>query len=226
MPARTHIVNIVTFSDGSKYHSDVVFGGDGPTLPMPLVDGLVHHNLGTQEIRLVHDWIPTQTQRTDASKLWIYQYRNSRDKEWNSFYAFPELEFMAAGWEVVNWWATSSPKCSQVYNLLVVKFLSRPKKTRRHEEMGSEISEGEEKKLGEQPEEEEEKVGLEIYAKRMLVDCIIKENLGGKTKAIRELKTEEERIQALEIDFGIRLTDEEKAGIKGWVAELKMGGTT
>ncbi|KAH9237290.1 hypothetical protein K456DRAFT_1334957 [Colletotrichum gloeosporioides 23] len=35
---RGHIVNIVTFADGSKYHSDVAFGGDGATKPMPLIE--------------------------------------------------------------------------------------------------------------------------------------------------------------------------------------------
>lgn len=126
---RIHIVSIVTFPDGSKYHDDVSFGGDGPTMAMPLVDGIVHQNMGAQQVRLVRDWVPTQTRRTEESKLWIYQYRNNANVDWNSFYAFPELEFMAADWEVVNWWTGSSPRSWQTSTLLVIKFLRKQDKT-------------------------------------------------------------------------------------------------
>jgi hypothetical protein len=34
-------------------------------------------------------------------------------------------------------------------------------------------------------------------------------------------KTEDERMEALEKWFGIRLTEEEKQGIRGWSTELK-----
>jgi len=69
-----HIVNIVTLSDGSRWTVDVGFGGDGATRPLPLVEGHVTRNLGTQDVRLVRDFIPEQTQRSDPErKLWIYQ---------------------------------------------------------------------------------------------------------------------------------------------------------
>jgi arylamine N-acetyltransferase len=195
---RIHIVNIVTFPDGSKFHDDVGFGGDGATMAMPLIDGLIHQNMGAQEVRLVRDWVSTQVRRTEESKLWIYQYRNSVDGDWNSFYAFPELEFMAADWEVVNWWTGSSPRSWQTYTVLVIKFLRRQKEVR-------EIDGAEQ----------------EIFGKRMLVNRIVKENLGGKTKFIQDWKTERERVEGLESLFGINLTDDEISGIKGWVTELK-----
>ena len=193
-----HIVNIVTFPDGSKYHDDVAFGGDGPTMAMPLMDGLVHQNLGTQQVRLARDWIPTQVKRTEESKLWIYQYRNKADADWNSFYAFPELEFMAADWEVVNWWAGSNPRFWQSHTVLVIRFLARPK--------DGEHGDG---------------ASVEVYGKRMLVNGVVKENLGGKTKALHDWTTEAERVEGLESLFGIRLAEDEKSGIEGWVTELK-----
>ncbi|KAK7403661.1 hypothetical protein QQX98_010584 [Neonectria punicea] len=196
-PGWNHIINIVTFPDGSKYHADVAFGGDGALFPMALVDGLVYQNLGTQQIRLVRDWIPHQVHRTEDSKLWIYQYRNGVDKDWNSFYSFPGIEFYALDWGVVNFWIGNHPSSHQRVNMLVIKFLRRLK------------------------EAEGESEDYEIYGKRMLIDGVIKENLGEKTQVIAECKSETERLEALEKYFLISLEVEEKKGIRGYVSELQ-----
>jgi arylamine N-acetyltransferase len=95
-----HVVNIVTLPDGSKYMVDVEFGGDGPTKPILLLSDQPMRNLGAQEFRLVYDAIP---QNVDMSqKFWIYQYRNGSEREWNSYYCFPRLEFMAEDLVVMN----------------------------------------------------------------------------------------------------------------------------
>ncbi|KAL2678673.1 hypothetical protein Neosp_009424 [[Neocosmospora] mangrovei] len=198
-PGWNHIVNIVTFPDGSKYHTDVAFGGDGATAPMPLVNGLVHQNLGTQQIRLIRDWIPLQVHRSEESKAWIYQYRNREDAEWNSFYSFPGIEFMDLDWGVVNWWINTHPLSHQRVNVLVIKFLRRPKESKAGEDNGLQ----------------------EIYGKRMLVNRIVKENLGGKTQVVEELKSEDERLEALERYFGITLSGDEKEGIRDYVSDLQ-----
>lgn len=118
-----HIVNIVTLPDGTKWMIDVGFGGDGATKPVPLVHGEALHNLGTQEIRLIHDNIPEQV---DKSRLyWIYQYRNSPTADWNSYYAFPEWEFSEADFGLLNYWTSQCPDSFQTFTMLVVKFLRR-----------------------------------------------------------------------------------------------------
>ncbi|KAH7305788.1 hypothetical protein B0I35DRAFT_443292 [Stachybotrys elegans] len=198
-PGWNHIINIVTFPDGSKYHVDVAFGGDGATMPMPLIDGLIHPNLGTQHIRLVRDWVPRQVHRSEETKLWIYQYRNREDAEWNSYYSFPGIEFMDHDWGVVNWWINTNPDSHQRKNALVIKFLRRRKEI----EHGAQASED-----------------YEIYGKRMLVNEVFKENLGGKTQVIAICKSENERCSALEQYFGIRLSEDEKEGIRGYITEL------
>ena len=165
-------------------------------MPMPLIDGLIHENLGTQQIRLFRDWIPTQVKRTEETKLWIYQYRNGPEKDWQSFYSFPGIEFMMLDWGVVNFWMTTHPTSHQRYNVLVIKFLRRLKKG---EDEGGEH---------------------EIYGKRMMVNGVVKENLGGKTQIIAQLKSEEERVSALEKYFGIELAEEEVLGIAGYKSEL------
>lgn len=102
--SRVHIVNIVTLSDGTRWMVDVGFGGDGASKPVPLIEGPITKNIGTQDIRLVQDFIPSQTERTPERKLWIYQYQNSPEKPWNSFYAFSDkIEFLPADYHIMNW---------------------------------------------------------------------------------------------------------------------------
>jgi arylamine N-acetyltransferase len=194
-----HLVNLVQLSDETKWCLDVGFGGDGPTAPIQLVHNAPQTNLGAQEIRLWHDWIPTQLHRTEASKLWIYQYRNSAQQEWNAFYAFSETEAMEADFYNLNWYTGSHPESFQTFTCIIVSFL------RRFKDDGS----------GEQ----------EIYGKRMLVNGVVKENLGGRTSVVEDCKTEEERLGALEKWFGMRFTEEEKVGIRGWGTELRGDGS-
>ncbi|PVH97916.1 arylamine N-acetyltransferase 4 [Periconia macrospinosa] len=192
-----HIVNIVMLPNGDRYMVDVGFGGDGPTKPVPMISGLAIPNLGLQEIRLLHDYMQEATNRSEQAKVWIYQYRNGQDKPWNSFYAFPELEFFEDDFAIMNWYTGSSPESFQLSRMLIVKFLRRLK-----------VGEGED---GEE----------EIYGKRMLINGTIKENLGGKTQVVQECKTEAERVDALEKWFSITLLEEEKSAIRGHCTELK-----
>ncbi|KAI1172613.1 cysteine proteinase [Nemania sp. FL0916] len=207
-PGWVHIVSIVEFANGDKYHVDIAFGGDCATKPLPLIDdGRVHSNLGAQQVRLVRDWIPAQLKRTEDTKLWIYEYRNAADAAWNPFYAFSLLEFLPNDWEVVNLYASSDPRSWQTRTVIAIRFLRRA----RQDTSGDGKDDGEEE--GEQEQE--------IYGKRMLVDGVVKENLGGRTVVVYECRTEEDRTEhALEKYFGIRLTDEEKNAIKGWRTAL------
>jgi arylamine N-acetyltransferase len=134
--------------------------------------------------------------QTEQTKLWIYQYRNAADMEWNSFYAFPLLEFLEADFEIMNWYTGSHPESFQTFTMLIVKFLRRQK-------------EG-----GEEGE-------MEVCGKRMLVNGVVKENTGGKTRVVQECRSEGERVGALEKWFGLRLSEEERKGIVGHSTELK-----
>ncbi|KAL3419241.1 Arylamine N-acetyltransferase [Phlyctema vagabunda] len=118
-----HIVNIVTLPDGTKYMIDVGFGGDQATRPLALSVDKPQKNLGSQEIRLIRGTISTQTD--PSQQLWIYQYRNQREHEWNSFYAFGEFEFLPADWHMLNYFVSTNigPTNIQVARLLVVRFL-------------------------------------------------------------------------------------------------------
>jgi arylamine N-acetyltransferase len=176
----------------------VAFGGDGMTVPMPLVENDITANLGTQEIRYVYEPIaqlPHRTPLTQQSKFWTYQYRNSPEKPWNSFYVFREEEFLLEDFRVMSYYTSTSAASFSTYTVVVVKFLRE---------------EGEEKVIG----------------KVMLINGTVKRNLGGRTEVVEECETEEQRVMALKKWFGITLSEEEKRGIKGYVSELKSNEIT
>jgi arylamine N-acetyltransferase len=120
---RIHLVNIVTLADGSKYHVDVGFGGDQATKPLPLVSGHSTPNIGTQEIRLVLSNIPQQLDQ--SQKLWIYEYRNNPEQQWNSFYCFPDTEFLETDFVGVNHFTSTyqGPLNFQTRTVIIVRFL-------------------------------------------------------------------------------------------------------
>ncbi|KAI9163163.1 Arylamine N-acetyltransferase, liver isozyme [Paramyrothecium foliicola] len=192
-----HIVNIVTLRDGTRWMTDVSFGGDGATQPIRLEGGAMIRNMGTQDARLVRDFIPGQEAlATPDKKYWVYECRNGPDKPWRGFHCFHDaVEWQPADFEVLNWYTSAHDVSPMRRMVLLVKFLRRP----------SESSPG----------------GQEIYGKRMLVDGVVKENLGGRTAVVQTCTSEEERVQAMREWFGLELTEEERVSIKGHISELK-----
>ncbi|KAK4237764.1 arylamine N-acetyltransferase, pineal gland isozyme NAT-10 [Achaetomium macrosporum] len=203
-----HLVNIVAVPDPgagagagasvTKYVIDVGFGGDAMTRPMPLVEGLVHHNsIGTQQIRLVREFIPNQRFRDEgagAQMMWIYQVRNGAEREWVSFFAFhDQFEFTEQDFGVVNWYTSQSPESFQTFTPLAIRFArgagedGRPK----------------------------------VVGKLMLVKGVVKRNFTGKTEVVKVCVTERERVEMLREHFGIQLTEEEAESIRGRQVELR-----
>lgn len=156
-------------------------------------------NLGAQQVRLVHETIPKQ--QLKSPKLWIYQYRNGPDREWNSFYSFGEIEFFQEDFEVMNWWG--SAKTLHRWTVLVVRFLRE----------GDNV-------LFDRSEKGRSEGDVEVIGKVMLVNDVVKVNHGGKTSIVETLKSEEERIRVLRDYFGITLTKEQKDSITGWDMSL------
>ncbi|TVY91737.1 Arylamine N-acetyltransferase, partial [Lachnellula willkommii] len=231
-----HIVNIVTLPCGAKYHTDVGFGGDGATKPIPLISGHVTRNLGSQEIRLVHEALPHSSQGDQLH--WIYQYRNTPTTPWNAFYAFPELEFFAPDFEIMSHYTSTSASATnfQTRTVLIVRFLLGRVDENEHSEF-DEPSESKERNevnkpgvfnepgvitgVDEKEETENEKEPeIGIVGKIMLVNGEVKKNDGGKTRVLMVCRSENERVAAFEEFFGITLTEEERVGVKGRNVEL------
>lgn len=178
-------MNILQLPGGQEYHLDAAFGGDGATRPLPLISGQVHTNLGSQEVRLIHGNMPKQN-RTEH-KVWIYQYRNSKEKDWNSFYSFAELEFFQDDFEVIN--RFTSWDARQKGNFWVVAFI------RNGETRELPLLEGE----GVNNDSED----VYVIGKIMFVNDVVKLNMGGRTRVIDSFETEEERLAGLKKYFSI-----------------------
>ena len=115
------MVNIVKLSDGVKYMVDVGFGSDGPTRPLPLEAGIIWKGISQQEMRLLYENIPPNSD--PGQRLWIYQYRYSSTEEWVSAYCFTELEFLPGDYDVMNFWTSHSPKSWFLRKIVVVKMI-------------------------------------------------------------------------------------------------------
>lgn len=163
-------------------------------------------NLGPQQVRLVHDYIPKQ--RLRGPKLWIYQYHNGADREWNSFYSFAELEFFQEDFEVQNWW--TSARTLHRWTVLVVRFL------RREEPVDfAQAEQWRQRRWADGDDCDDDTDEVLVVGKVVLVNDVVKVNMGGRTQVMRSLLSEEDRLQALWDYFGIRLTEDEAECIDG-----------
>jgi arylamine N-acetyltransferase len=129
--------------------------------------------------------------------MWVYSYRENDEAEWVNAYAFTEMEFFAEDFEVMNLSTMTLRQSFFVQSLFCVKMVLD--------------NEGE----GNKP------VGwLVLHGDK------VTKKVGGKTKVLEELKTEEERVAALKKWFGIELSGVERMGIRELPTELrgwKMG---
>jgi len=115
-------------------------------------------------------------------------------KEWDSFYSFAEYEFFPEDFIAINYGVAKNPVDSwQTALVLLVKFV-----------------------LGRRDDGEDGVIG-----KVMMEDGMLKRNMSGKTEMLKTCQTEAERVDAVKEWFGITLTLDEQAGIKGWRMELK-----
>lgn len=127
-------------------------------------------------------------QTRSEQKVWIYQYRNSKEKDWNSFYSFVEVEFFQEDFEVIN--RFTSWDARQKGNFWVVGFI------RNGETFGLPLLEG---------EDTNNLVTEDVYVigKIMFVNDVVKLNMGGRTRVIDSFETEEERLAGLKKYFSI-----------------------
>ena len=91
----SHMVNIVTLTNGKRFLVDVGFGSNGATKPLPLFEGHQEDSVSPARMRLVQEKLPACTDKDQ--RLWIYQYRINDDSDWQAIYCFTETEIFASG---------------------------------------------------------------------------------------------------------------------------------
>ncbi|KAL8992613.1 MAG: hypothetical protein Q9169_006959, partial [Polycauliona sp. 2 TL-2023] len=93
----------------------------GATAPLPLEEKTVHRRLGASEMRLVRENI---AQHTDpAQRLWLYQARESKDREWATQYSFTETEFLPEDYEIMSFWTSTHRTSIFTKAVLVAKYV-------------------------------------------------------------------------------------------------------
>lgn len=215
---RSHMVLIVTIA-AQRYMVDVGFGRNGPTLPLLLENNAQEDGIAPgARVRLVRDSLPQSLHRADnAQKLWIYQHRGPSNRthhhhasvagmvgqeaegrmeereNWIPNYAFTELEFFPQDFENMKFVVGRARTSFFTYTVVVMKYLVE------RDEEGEAVCTGTVQMLGGQ----------------------VKRTVGGKSEVLKDCRTEGERVKVLEDVFGIRLSERERKGIVGTVAELR-----
>lgn len=214
-----HVVTVVEFG-AERWVTDVGFGGDGMTAPLPLLGGLesgqeypVHRNLGSQEVRITRGLYPGVVSGGQGNKVWFYEYRNRPEDDWNLYFAFGDREASSWDLECANYWVSSHPESFQRKQILVVKFLRDSRENAWKKGLIEAADKSDSGSISTIPE-----VGT--AGKIMLADGVVKRNLGGKTDIVKVCQTEEERVQALKEYFNISLGEDEKQGIRGFETAL------
>lgn len=190
---RSHMINVVTIDD-RRYVVDVGFGANNPMQPLEWVEGQVTPAVAPAFNRLVRANIPANTDA--AQRLWIYEHKDDGavggEEGWLPMYCFAETEFGPMDYEVMNFFTSCHPTSFFAHLVLCCRGV-----------------EGEER-------EGEKTVGGML----MLVGAEVTRRVGGKKERLMVCETEAERVEALEKWFGVRLTEEERAGVKGREVEL------
>jgi arylamine N-acetyltransferase len=102
----SHMVNLVTIGE-TKYHVDVGFGADGPTVPMPLErSGTIQKHIEPASARLQWRNVPGNTD--PSQRLWVYEYRRNDESDWEIKYCYSELEFQPQDYAMMSYYTSTS----------------------------------------------------------------------------------------------------------------------
>lgn len=114
------MVNLVTIDDRS-YLVDVAFGSNGPCHPIFLDPDVEFDGVYPARGKLEYKSLP---QHTDPKqRAWVFSSREDKNSAWKEEYAFTEIEFFPADFEVMNLSTMSSPKSFFVQNLVATRIL-------------------------------------------------------------------------------------------------------
>lgn len=193
----SHQVNIVTINN-RKYFADVGFGSMGPTHLIPLQDGYTATHAGhgddiASSLRLTCGHAGNNTSCTPEQELWIYSCKFSRSED-ESRPWIPCYSFSEREFFPEDFNVmnhyTSTSRTSFFTRLVICQKFL--------------MSEDESSIIGD----------------ITLNNAEIKERKFGKSHELKQIKTERDRIEALEQFMGVKLNGPEQAGIRGFPSAL------
>lgn len=205
----SHQVNLITLA-GQRYLVDVGFGSDGPTFPVPLVEGYTRYLTGTETQPVTSACLTreilgqsttaaattTNTANSTDQRLWMYKVRYDHQKsdtetpKFKPKYCFTELEFFPQDFAIMNHHVSTSRTSMFVNTLICMKLLPSEDYT-------------------------------EIIGDVTLWGVEIKERRMGVARPLAEIGSEKARVEALRRFLGVKLASEEVAGIRGLPTEVR-----
>lgn len=126
-----------------------------------------------------------------GQKLWRYQHRINDSSDFVDMYAFTELEFLERDLEMMNYFTSTNPRTIFTQKVVCMKFF--------RSQSGRDTLEG----------------------AVILLNDGIKWRQSGEIIQSETFKSEDDRIEALQKHFGIRLDWSERNGISRMVSEIK-----
>lgn len=206
------MANIVTLpSTGTRYLVDVGFGSQGPTAPLPLIHGSVTCGIGAQQLRLEYKRVVPHTQR--SQRLWVYSHRNGPNEAWTDAYAFSETEFFPQDFELINYGIMTLRNSFFTQAVLCARFVLDNEDGKAADNGGPGISEvvGVRSLIGNT---------ITLKIKERFQDFASAED-AAEYETVMLVWTEDERVEALEKWFNVRLTPQERKGIIGLSSQLR-----
>jgi arylamine N-acetyltransferase len=209
--ALTHCLNIVIIGN-DQYAVDVGFGGNVTTIPLRLVNGAVQPLAHTMQARVRFGTIPEGL--SPRTEYWIYEYRPSQEGSWAVQYCFLDFEILPQDLVAMNLSPSTSRTSFFTYRIICLKF------TTSKEFHSWDMANGD-FKTPEEPAKWDENDRIDGV---LIMDgATLKWRKGGVKQWEITMKSEEERIRALERLFAIHLSCTEKDAIQGSVSALPSG---
>ena len=207
----THCLNIVTMG-ADRYTVDVGFGSNMPHRPCKMESELVQDHIQPGQMRLRWDFLPGS--RREAGRVWYYEHRQSPEDEWAIQYCFIDAEFLPQDVRSANLAPSTSPTSIFRKTVMCVRFTSE-----------AEIdAEGQLKAVeGTAESSSERPLPREINGALVLFNDTLKWRRNGEKEMEKVLRSESERIDALQRYFGIRFDRKDQEAIKGTGTEIVKG---
>lgn len=185
------MLNLVRF-DGHFYAVDVGMGAMGPLIPYPLEDGLEMVSVAPRKIRLQLRTIAEHgtLDESKAQKLWCYDVCYKPQS--------PASSSPEDNW-IPTYCFTETEFLPQDYEMMSFFTSDNPSVFFTYCLICTKLQMDEEKE--------------EIIGDITLFNDVVRKTIGGKRDAPQELKTEQERIQALKDIFKVDLTEQEQKGL-------------
>lgn len=139
---------------------------------------------------------PIAQNEDPSQQLWVLEMRNSTNNEWANAYCFTELEWLPEDFTAINYHTSQNPRSWFTYRLVLSQTLL--------------------------DEKQERAVGTIVMVNN---DISRRMDPNSPKETLATCRTEEERVQAIEKWFGIKLLPEERRGIIGMVTEIKPAPT-